>query len=222
MNPQFASVVDPIFLATLQLESRIQDKAKFVTTDERAILVRKLDEAETLLGNARDWQLAKYALCAWIDDKLIETPWTGSSWWKDNCLEVKYFGRRDAHEDFFKRAADANSLPHKDALEVFYIAVVLGFKGFYRNPDASYKTSIAQELQLPDTIEGWCRNVARSLQLRQNRPAIIDRIQVGGNARPLTGKTSVVMFTLISVVLVAVAIACFILLFDIKSGEVNP
>lgn len=213
MNPEFASVIDPIFSATLQLESRIADKAKVIASDERAGLLRKIDEAEAKLGNIQDWQLSKYALCAWIDAKLIEAPWNGSGWWKDNCLEVKYFGRRDAHEDFFKRAADANSLSRKDALEVFYIAVVLGFKGFYGDHDASYAASMAQSLRLPESLEAWCREVARSLQLRQGRPQIQERVQAGGSARPLTGRTTLAAFALVSAILVALAIACFILLF---------
>ncbi len=219
MHPQFAAVIDPIFLATLQLESRIADKAKVISADERAILQRKIDEAEAILGNTHDWQLSKYALCAWIDAKLIEAPWDGSIWWKDNCLEVRYFGERIAHEDFFRRAVDAASLGRKDALEVFYIAVVLGFKGFYGDRDAGYASSVAQSLRLPDTLEAWCREVARSLQLRQGRPVIPERVQAGGSARPLNGRLTLAAFAIVSAVLVALAIACFILLFGWSSDK---
>ncbi|MCC6511036.1 MAG: DotU family type IV/VI secretion system protein [Pirellulaceae bacterium] len=213
MSPDFANVIDPIFLSTLQLESRIADKTKFISADERASLQRKIDEAELRLGNTQEWQLTKYALCSWIDAKLIEAPWEHNVWWKENCLEERYFGYRLAHEDFFKRAVDAQGLSRKDALEVFYVAVVLGFRGFYNDSDANYKAQMVQALRLPSTIEGWCRETARSLQLRQGRPQIVERIQAGGSARPLNGRSSLAAFALLSAILVAAAIACFILMF---------
>ncbi len=213
MSPDFAAVVDPIFLATLQLETRISEKAKVISADERLNLERKINEAEIKLGNTQEWQLTKYALCCWIDAKLIDAPWNGSVWWKDNCLEVRYFGHRYAHEDFFKRAVDAQGLSRKDALEVYYIAVVLGFRGFYGDSDAAYRAEKIQSLRLPSTVEGWCKEVARSLQLRQGRPQIIDRIQAGGSAKPLGGRSSLAAFSLVSALLLAAAVACFILLF---------
>ena len=104
MQTEFANAVDPIFDAALRLEARIENRDRIVTADERAILIRKIEEAESKLGQREEWTLSKYAICGWIDSRLIELPWQESNWWKDNCLEKKFFGTRDAHEDFFKKA----------------------------------------------------------------------------------------------------------------------
>lgn len=217
MRPDFAKAVDPIFLATLEFIERIQNSNRLVAGDERAALERKIDGAESQLGSAAEWQLAKYALCAWIDALVIDAPWQGNGWWKDNCLEKKYFGRRDAHEAFFQRAEEAANLGPKDALEVYYLAVVLGFRGFYTDSDAGYRAEIISTLRLPDTIEAWCRNKARSLQLRQGRPAIPESIQAGDSAKPLAGRTSLAMFSMMSMVLFGLAIATAVIVFDVFS-----
>jgi type VI secretion system protein ImpK len=217
VRPDFAKAVDPIFLATLQFIERIERSDRLVAADERATLLRKIDDAEVQLGSTPEWQLAKYALCSWIDALLIDAPWQGKGWWKDNCLEKKYFGRRDAHEAFFQRSTEAAGLGRKDALEVYYLAVVLGFRGFYADSDSSYKSSIVSAHRLPDTIDAWCRTTARSLQLRQGRPAIPESVQAGGSAKPLSGKTSLAIFSMISIVLFGLAIATALIVFDIFS-----
>ena len=213
MQTEFANAVDPIFQAALRLESRIENRDRIVTADERAILIRKIEEAEAKLGLREEWKLSKYAICGWIDSRLIEIPWQESGWWKDNCLEKRFFGTRDAHEDFFKKAIEAGSLPNKNALEVFYLAVVLGFRGFYANSDASYSRQMSQKLRIPDTIEAWCREVVRTLHLRQGRPEIPGIVQTGDSAKPLNGKSHLVLYTMLSTLLVALAISCFILLY---------
>lgn len=214
MRSEFCQAVDPIFQATLKFIERIERGDRLVAADERATLLRKIDDAELRFGHTQEWQLAKYALCSWIDAVLIDAPWPGSGWWKDNCLEQKYFGGRDAHEDFFKRANAASELGSKDALEVFYIAVVLGFRGIYGDSDANYRSSVIHACRLPDTIEGWCRNTARSLQLRQGRPAIPEHIQAGGSAKPLSGRICLLTYSMISIILLGIASATAIMVFD--------
>lgn len=213
MRPEFSKAIDPIFLATLNFVERIEQSDRLVAADERATLLRKIDDAEVQLGATPEWQLSKYAICAWIDALLIDAPWQGKGWWKENCLEKKYFRDRVAHEEFFKRAVEAANLGRKDALEVFYLAVVLGFRGIYIDNDANYRSSIVNTLRLPDTIEAWCRSTARSLQLRQGRPEIPEAIQAGGSAKPLTGKNALVTYSMISVVLFGTAIATALVFF---------
>ena len=212
MQPDFAKAVDPIFLAVLRLESRIENRDNIITADERGILMRKIEEAEGKLGLREEWKLSKYAICGWIDSKLIEIPWKESEWWKNHSLDKEFFGTRDAHEDFFKKALEAATLPGKNALEVFYLAVILGFRGFYANSNVAYSRKMAQELRVPDTIESWCREVVRTLHLRQGRPEIPGTIQTGSSAKPLNGKSTLLLYSMLSALLVAVAISCFILL----------
>ncbi len=217
MRPDFAKAVDPIFLATLGFVERIEQSDRLVAADERATLLRKIDDAEVQLGKTPEWELAKYAICAWIDALLIDAPWQGKGWWKENALEKKYFGDRVAHEAFFARGVEAANLGRKDALEVYYLAVVLGFRGFYIDSDSNYKANRINTLRLPDTIEAWCRGTARSLQLRQGRPEIPEAIQTGSSAKPLTGRNALTTYSMISVVLFGLAIATALIVFEVFS-----
>lgn len=217
MEPEFAVTVDPIFIAALRLESRIEEQENIIVADERATLIRKFEDADRKFGKSEEWVLAKYALCAWIDERLIGSAWKDSGWWKDNCLEKKFFGTRDCKEEFFSKGIDAEKLANKNALEVFFIAVVLGFRGFYGDSDLSYARRISSSQGLPDTLEEWCRRVAKALHLKQGRPSIPGVIQIGGDPRPLKGKQTLMACTMLSVLLVALAIGCYVVLFGIVS-----
>ena len=95
----------------------------------------RLDHAEAQLGRTPDWLLAKYALVAWIDEMLIvDAPWRDRDWWNENKLEWEIFQTNSRYDLFYKKAKEAFALPQKDALETFYVCVVLGFRGLYRDP----------------------------------------------------------------------------------------
>ena len=79
MTPNFAAAVDPIFLHVLGLLERIGQSDAPNPTEERAVINNWIRHAEAQLGQKQDWELAKYALVAWIDDVLIEAPWTGKA-----------------------------------------------------------------------------------------------------------------------------------------------
>lgn len=215
MTPKFAKAIDPIFEAALRFESKIessQDDPTFNTADERATLIRRIDAAELELGKTKDWELAKYAICGWIDARLIGSPWKESNWWNNNCLELRYFKTQLAHHRFFEKAIEAEGLPEKDALEVFYLAVVLGFRGFYKDPPAGVREK-ANELDLPDSMERWCQKVARSLHLRQGRPEIPGQVIIGGEKGPLQGRNLLLQYSMISFFLLTVAVAVVVLLW---------
>ncbi|MBX3421519.1 MAG: DotU family type IV/VI secretion system protein [Pirellulaceae bacterium] len=222
VRPEFAGQIDPIFLSIMDYVERMERHERLVERQVQAHIENKLDAAENALGNTDQWRLSKYALCALIDDLFIAAPWGGRAWWTDNCLERKYFGDRKAHEDFFGNANRAGELSCKDALEVYYLSVVLGFRGFYASSDASYRSSCIKRFNLPESIEAWCARAARSLQLKQGRPPIPDEIQVGSGARPLAGRSWLITSAVLSVVLLGCAIATATLLIDFSQLFGDP
>jgi type VI secretion system protein ImpK len=217
VSPQFSKVIDPIFEAALRFEAKIessQDDASFNTADERATLIRKIDAAEVELGKSnKAWELAKYAICGWIDARLIASPWKESNWWNNNCLEQRYFKTQLAHHRFFEKAIEAEDLPEKDALEVFYLAVVLGFRGFYKESPSVIREK-STELDLPDSAERWCQRVYRSLQLRQGNMDIPGQVIPEGLADPLLGRNLLLQYSMISFLLLAIAIGCALWVTD--------
>lgn len=185
MTPKFAEAVDRVFLEVLGLLDRIGRDEHPPVHEERLKIRGWLDQAEAILGQGPDWHLAKYALVSWIDDVLIDAPWDGRSWWKENALEVELFNTRLRNEQFYVRAKEASALPKKDALEVFYVCVVLGFRGLYRDPAAA--AVLAEPRGLPPDLETWARQTALAIQLGQGRPPISEASVAGEGAPPLDG-----------------------------------
>lgn len=211
MTPQFAQAVDRIFLAVLGLLDRIGRNEPLVPSEERVRIRAALDHAESQLGQSPDWQLSKYALVTWIDDVLIEAPWEGRQWWEENALEVEIFNTRDAFTAFYTKAVEAATRPQKNALEVFYVCVVLGFRGLYRDSSA---VVMADQLRLPPDLSAWTKQTALAIRLGQGRPPITEAPHPGDGAPPLEGKFALVGATLLSVVLAAVtAILGWVLFF---------
>lgn len=210
MTPRFSKAVDPIFLHVLALLERIGRGEQPSSKDERLWIRGLIDQAEGQLGQGAEWQLAKYALVAWIDDLLIEAPWDGRSWWKENALEVEIFNTRLRNEQFYVKAKEASSLPQKDALEVFYVGVVLGFRGLYRDPAAA--AALAEPRQLPPDLETWAKQTSMAIQLGQGRPPISDASQPIAGAPPLEGPQMAVWSAFLGVIL-ATFIAILVWLF---------
>ena len=201
MTPEFALAVDNIFLHVLGLLERIGRDENPPVKEERLRIRGWIDQAEAILGQRPDWQLAKYALVAWIDDVLIDAPWEGRGWWKENALEVEIFNTRLRNEQFYLKAKEASALTRKDALETFYVCAVLGFRGLYRDPMAA--AALAEPRGLPADLETWARQTSMAIQLGQGRPPISEASVPATGAPPLEGPFLLVWATLAAVVLAA-------------------
>lgn len=179
MTPKFANAIDPVMLHVLGLLDRISREQHPSPPDERLRIRALIDQSEAMLGASEQWQLGKYALASWIDEMLVDAPWDGRDWWSNNVLEMELFSSRECYDRFYILAKEASTLANRDALEVFYICVVLGFRGLYRDPEFSRST--IQALGLPETVEAWARQAAMSVRLGQGRP------QITGKKRDLAG-----------------------------------
>ena len=152
--------------------------------------------ASRCIGKAGGWPST--ALVSWIDDVLIEAPWPGRDWWENNSLEFAHFNTRDRATHFFKKAKDASQMTRRDALEVFYVCVVLGFRGLYAMPEAAF---LAEQLELPPDLESWAARTAKMITLGQGRPPILAAPRPGDGAPPLEGEIQFVGNLLAAVVL---------------------
>ena len=171
-----------------------------------------LDGAETRLGSRPDWELAKYALVALVDDLLIEAPWEGRSWWEENRLEFQLFRSGDAFTAFYLQAKKATEFPRKDALEVFYVAVVLGFRGIYGDPAA---TEHADDFGLPPSLDEWAKRTAMSIQLGQGRPPLLEQSRPVYGAPPLEGKYLLIGSAIFFLILFAITLLMAFRIFKV-------
>jgi type VI secretion system protein ImpK len=211
MTPEFSEAVDPIFVHVLGLLDRISRDEGPSAEDERERIKGWIDQAENKLGKAKEWQLAKYAVVAWIDEVLIDAPWEHQEWWTNNVLERQYFGQRTAFHQFYTKAAEASSLPNKDALEVFYVCVVLGFRGMYRDPGTALQ--YAQQMGLPADLETWANRTGTGIQLGQHLPRLDPLEQPGKGAPPLDGPFLLMGSVMVAGVLVALNVALWLYLY---------
>ncbi|MGD9367853.1 MAG: DotU family type IV/VI secretion system protein [Desulfobacteraceae bacterium] len=77
-----------------------------------------------------DYQLARFAVFAWVDETFLASQWEGRHQWQREQLQRLYYQTADAGELFFEKL---NAIgPHqRDAREVYYLCLSLGFTGQY-------------------------------------------------------------------------------------------
>ncbi len=208
MTPKFAQAIDPVMLHVLGLLERISQGERPAAVDERLRIRGLIDQAEALLGASEQWRLGKYALAAWTDEMLVDAPWDGRDWWSNNVLEMELFNSRECYDRFYILAKEASTLPTRDALEAFYICVVLGFRGLYRDPE--FSASTIQQLGLPPNVEAWARQAAMAIRLGQGRPTITGKKRDLSGAPPLRGR-HIALWTTLALAMAATVLAVMLL-----------
>ena len=207
MTPRLASAVDPIFLHVLDLQDRIAREEKPDPQEERHRIKALIDQAEAIMGTGPEWEQTKYAIVSWIDEVLVDTPWNGQEWWSNNVLEVELFNTRLCHEQFYTRAQEASTFQTRDALEVFYVCVVLGFRGLYR--DEQTAAVFAHDKNLPPDLDTWAKQTSMAIRLGQGRPRLAVAGREISGAPPLKTKAFVVWPWVAAVMLLACNVVVF-------------
>lgn len=190
MTPKQSVAVDPVFLHILNLLDRIAEGNDPDPKEERIQIRALLDQGEAIMGSGENWELTKYALVSWIDEVLLSSSWTNRDWWSNNVLEVEFFNTRLCNEQFFLNAQRATQLSDRDVLEVYYICVILGFRGLYAEPTIA--AMLVSQHQLPNDLATWLRQTAMSIRLGQGRPTLDGVKREIQGAPPLTSKAQVV------------------------------
>lgn len=85
-----------------------------------------------------DFDLARFAVCAWVDEVLLNSPWEQRSLWLKDQLQRFYYNTTDAGEEFFDRLS-AIGLHQREVREVYYLCLALGFTGRYCHQGDEYQ-----------------------------------------------------------------------------------
>ncbi len=111
-----------------------------------------------------------FALIAFIDETLIASNWALRDAWLSKPLQMEFFNRFDAGEEFFVRLEQFRQRPNSygDVLEIYYMCMTLGFKGKYM---------IQEKAQLRQIIEGTYTD------LRQTRGKSIESLAPHGGRK---------------------------------------
>jgi type VI secretion system protein ImpK len=84
-----------------------------------------------------DYDSARFAICAWVDEAIMNSPWNDNLRWQKEPLQRLYFQTTNAGELFFDRLNAIGAHQH-DTREVYYLCLAMGFKGRYGNVDDAY------------------------------------------------------------------------------------
>ncbi len=104
-------------------------------------ILRLVDQSEAIFTQSAfsrdDYDHARFAIFAWIDEAVMNSPWEHKNQWLKEQLQRVYYQTADAGEIFFERL---NSIgPHqRDVREVYYLCMAMGFTGRYCHAGDEY------------------------------------------------------------------------------------
>jgi type VI secretion system protein ImpK len=89
-----------------------------------------------------------YALVALLDETVMSVPGQCRDFWITNPIQLQLFGANIAGEEFFRKLEKLMTDPRrtKDALEIYYLCLSLGFEGKYKLGNASEREEIIDKL----------------------------------------------------------------------------
>ena len=103
-----------------------------VRADIRRLIAQSERYLEDVTVSREDYDLARFAIFAWIDEAILSSPWNGKKHWQREKLQRIYYETDDAGEKFFEKL-DLNTIgPHqRDVREIYYLCLTMGFTGKY-------------------------------------------------------------------------------------------
>src|SRR6056297_1263404 len=158
-----SAAADRYIEQVLQVWEAIERGDKLDPEPTHSRLKGLLRDATATVDDVDAWQTTLYALAAWTDELLLETPLSGREWWHGRVLEVEFFGTRVCSERFFQLAQHVAKTPGHASLRIFYLCVLLGFRGVYAHGNPA-------EFGLPATLPEWMQATRTRLAARQALP----------------------------------------------------
>jgi len=123
----------PLFDLILRLKAGIVAPSN----DLRPQVVGMLDEfekrAERYRFSSKIVQVSKFALASFVDETVLTNNFPMRNEWERNPLQLEYFGEQLAGNKFFEKleAMLKQIDVTQDAVEIYYVCMLLGFKGRY-------------------------------------------------------------------------------------------
>lgn len=107
----------------------------------KADILRLLGQSEIVvkrgLFSQEDYDLARFMICAWIDEAILNSDWNQKSQWQREQLQRLYYHTLEAGEEAFERL-NRLGLHQREVREVYYLCLALGFKGRFHHPGDEY------------------------------------------------------------------------------------
>ena len=96
----------------------------------RARILQLLSESQRLASDfpTEDYDAARFAICAWVDEAVLNSAWAERASWQKEPLQLKFYQTMNAGELFFDRL-NALAAHQNDVREVYYLCLAMGFMG---------------------------------------------------------------------------------------------
>jgi type VI secretion system protein ImpK len=162
MQEHLANIVYPVLRQGLRVRERLGQGESLDLVREQANF-RGLLNVESLgaeSGRSTDGEQflgMRYALVCWLDEIFIlNSPWGAE--WNEHKLEFALYGTADRAYRFWQQAQLAEVRRRTDALEVYFLCVMLGFRGqLHADPAGLRARRDALASQIAQAREGWQR-----------------------------------------------------------------
>jgi type VI secretion system protein ImpK len=146
-NNDLVRFAGPIFDLILRLKAGIVQPSN----DLRPRCAKLLDEfekrAERYRFNHKVVRVSKFALASFIDETILTNDFPLKDEWEKYPLQLEYFGEQLAGNKFFNKleAMLKQMKVTKDAVEIYYVCMLLGFKGRYAVYEQEKLLSVMQK-----------------------------------------------------------------------------
>ena len=142
MQDETAAFVHTVIRNGIALKNRLARGESLSMATEQAVLERLLSresEARRYADLSTEMEI-RYALVCWLDEIFVLDPNWGPEW-NEHKLEATMFETNDRAWKFWEKARRAAARSDTDVLEVFYLCVMLGFRGAL--------------LETPEKLKSW-------------------------------------------------------------------
>ncbi|MGH9821418.1 MAG: type IVB secretion system protein IcmH/DotU, partial [Pyrinomonadaceae bacterium] len=137
----------PIFDLILRLKAGIVAPSNELRPQVAAMLDDFDKRAERYRFNHKIVQVSKFALAAFVDETVLTNNFPLRDEWEKYALQLELFGEQLAGNKFFEKLDSMLKQVEvtQDAIEIYYICMLLGFKGRYQIYEQEKLLAIMQE-----------------------------------------------------------------------------
>jgi type VI secretion system protein ImpK len=125
----FAELIAYTLYFQKSVENR-QPPYEQVKADVLRSLAKSEDCVKKGLFPEDQYDMARFAVCAWVDEAILNSTWQEKEAWKREQLQRMYYHTTEAGEEFFDRLNTVDFY-QKDVREVYYLCLAMGFVGRY-------------------------------------------------------------------------------------------
>ena len=135
----------PVFAYMEKLTAELGEDSNKTVANVNEELKPLLKAADDLPHAREKVQLAMFAVCAFIDEKLLESDWSEKDEWSKKTLQQSHFDTNIAGQLFFQKLDNLNENieVEQQVREVYLYCLAQGFSGCYFNAG---EQSFLQEL----------------------------------------------------------------------------